>query len=595
MVDTSGRIPEEFIQALLNRVDIVELIGSYVSLRKAGANFVACCPFHNEKTPSFSVNQTKQFYHCFGCGVSGDAIQFLIEHKALTFVEAVEQLAGQVGMQMPTLDKDPQSKEYNLIYTILNDASKFFEQQLRQQEVAQHAVKYLKDRGITGLTAKNFGLGFAPPGWDNLLNGVAKTSEDKDIGVKAGLFVQRDANKYYDRFRNRIMFPIRNRRGKVIGFGGRVIDKKDEPKYLNSPETVLFNKSQELYGFYEARTSIQQQKFVLVVEGYMDVVSVAQAGITNVVATLGTACTEQHIQFLFKTTPEIVFCFDGDVAGKKAAWRSLELCLPLLDDQHRIKFLILKNNEDPDSFVRKFGAEALQTEIKRAASLPDFLFATLSKQVDLQHIDGRVQYANQVKQYLQKMPAGLLQAMLFDRLGRIIDVDPDMLQGKTKSAPSSRRAELTQTIVTKRKSVKSIGLISPAMRALALLLEDRTLLNQVPDLTNLASLDIAGSALFCAVCDILRNNPLATEDQIMAALPTDLEHNFDIAQLRGIARIVPIAGLTQEFLGALALLRRREKDLILDDLLLKAKENVLSPEDKLLLQQMLQEKGKTTD
>jgi DNA primase len=585
VVDTPGRIPEDFIQSLLSRVDIVEVINAAVPLRKAGTNYVACCPFHNEKTPSFSVNKNKQFYHCFGCGVSGDAIQFLIEHNSLSFVEAVELLAGQLGMQMPQTGQSEPSADHNLIYNILAEATAFFEQQLRQQTLAKQAVQYLKDRGLTGVTAKAFRLGFAPPGWDNLLTSIAKDPQQKEVGVKAGLFVNREGNKFYDRFRNRIVFPIRNRRGKVIGFGGRIIgSKSDEPKYLNSPETAVFSKSHELYGYYEARQAIARSNSVLVVEGYMDVVSLAQAGITNVVATLGTACTEQHVQYLFKTVPEIIFCFDGDAAGKKAAWRSLELCLPLLDDQHRVKFLILRDNEDPDSYVRKHGAAALQVEMKQAASLPDFLFTTLAKQVDLDHIDGRVQFATQIKQYLNKLPEGILKTMLFDRLAQLVNVDAALFHGK-KARPLQRRKEFSQSIISK-------ALVSPAIRALALLITYRELLAHLPeDISSLANIDIFGCNLLCAVAGIIKTAPSSSDIEIRAMLPEALREGFVAMDLRGVAHIVPKQGIIEEFLGAIEILRRRKKELVMDDLLLKAKQNVLSDADKLLLQQMLQEKG----
>lgn len=592
MVDVPGRIPEEFIHALLSRIDIVEVINSHVALRKAGANYVACCPFHNEKTPSFSVNQSKQFYHCFGCGVSGDVIQFLIERNGISFVEAVEQLAAQAGMAMPKLNNDHKSAEYNLIYNILSEATVFFEQQLRQHKLANRAVKYLKDRGLTGVVAKTFRIGFAPPGWDNLLTSIANDSDQKELGVKAGLFVKREANKYYDRFRNRIMFPIRNKRGKVIGFGGRVLDHTDEePKYLNSPETVLFNKSQELYGFYEGRQEIMRQDMVLVVEGYMDVVALAQAGFTNVVATLGTACTEQHLQSLFKTVSEVIFCFDGDNAGKKAAWRTLELCLPLLDNKQRIKFIILSANEDPDSYVRKYGAPAFANEIKKAVTLPDYLFDTLSRQVNLDQIDGRVQLANQLKEYFNKLQEGIFKSMMYDRLGKLIDIDPAMLQGKKSF--ESKHNTFTQPIVGANKAkTRSKTLTSPAMRATALLLAHRELTQDLPDLKGLENLDIPGSALFCALAKILVAMPNAADTEITRQLSPELAQNFAQAELRGAARIVPEAGVKTEFLDIIGLLRRREKELVLDDLLLKAKQNVLNDADKQLLQQMLQEKGK---
>lgn len=584
MATFNGRIPEDFIHSLLSRLDIVEVVGAVVPLRKTGSNYVACCPFHNEKTPSFSVNQNKQFYHCFGCGVSGDAIQFIIEHNSVSFVEAIELLAAQAGMPMPVIDKDSHNDEHKLIYTLLADATTFYEQQLRQQKVAQQAVQYLKDRGLTGITAKSFGLGFAPPGWDNLLTSIAKDPAQKELGVKAGLFIKKDENRYYDRFRNRIMFPIRNRRGKVIGFGARTIGNlTDEPKYINSPETPVFSKSHELYGYYEARQEIQRLQSVIVVEGYMDVVSLAQGGITNAVATLGTACTEHHIQALFKVVPEIIFCFDGDAAGKKAAWRALELSLPLLDDNHRVKFLILRGNEDPDSFVRKHGSAAMQLEIKQAVSLPDFLFDTQAKKVDLEQIDGRVQFATSIKQYLQKLPDGVLKPMLYDRLARMIDLDPAVLRGP-KAARNFKHQEHTNTIASTHKS------FSPAVRALALLITHRELLNDLPNLQNLESIDVVGSAMLCLVSGILQKDPHITDNDLRQKLPEKMSKNFNAPMLRGIAHNVPEVAIRDEFLGAIGLLRNREKELAMDELLRKAKQNALTPEEKQQLQQMLQDK-----
>ncbi len=488
-------------------------------------------------------------------------------------------------MPMPVLEKDAQSAEHKLIYTVLSEATKYFEQQLRQQTVAKQAVDYLKDRGLTGVTAKHFGLGFAPPGWDNLLNSIANNPTQKELGVKAGLFVKKDPIKYYDRFRNRIMFPIRDRRGNVIGFGARTIGTiQDEPKYINSPETVVFSKSHELYGYFEARQAIQKAQAVLVVEGYMDVVSLYQAGVSNVVATLGTACTEHHVQYLLKTVPELIFCFDGDLAGKKAAWRAMEISLPLLEDKYRIKFLLLRGGEDPDSFVRKYGLQAMQLEIKQAISLPDFLFDTLTKKYDLQQIDDRVKFANQVKQYVLKLPDGMLKTLLFDRLARTIDIDPALFRNK-QSAQQFRQREYTDIVMTKHKS------ISPAMRALALLINDRTLLGLLPDLQGLERIDIAGSALFCAIASVLHTDPEISDNDLKNKLPVEMSKYFDLPTLRGVADLVPASGRQEELLGAIGILRRREKELAMDELLRKAKQNALTPAEKQLLQQMLQEKS----
>ncbi len=591
MSNSPGRIPEDFIKTLLSRVDIVEVIGEHVSLRKTGANFMACCPFHNEKTPSFSVNQSKQFYHCFGCGVSGDAIQFLKEKTGVSFVEAVELLATQAGLSMPVIEEDPKFAQQNLIYNVLSEASSFYAQQLREHSVAKHAVQYLKDRGLTGIVAKRFQLGFAPPGWDNLLNTFPAERQARDTGVMAGLLVNRD-DRYYDRFRNRIMFPIRNRRGNVIGFGGRVIEKNsNEPKYLNSPETPAFNKSYELYGLYEARQAITEADRVLVVEGYMDVVALAQVGIQNVVATLGTACTSHHIKLLFKHATEIVFCFDGDKAGRKAAWRALELCLPLLDDKHRIKFLLLPNGLDPDSYVRAHGASALEDEIKQAISLPDYLFETIAKQADLQQIDGRVQVANDIKHHLEKLPEGLLKTMLFDRLADLVKVESGKLHKKS-IPPQNRWNEFSQPVFdNKQRGIQELVLVSPAMRAVALLFSHRELLEDLPPLVGIEGVDIAGCKLLAAVGEILQSDPAAEDEQVKQRLSAQLARYFIPAQLRGIARLVPENGFKQEFVDALNVLRKRQDELVLEKLLVKAKKNDLSAEEKVRMQQLLQDMG----
>lgn len=576
------RIPENFIQDLLSRVDIVEIIDSRVPLKKAGNNFVACCPFHQEKTPSFSVNQIKQFYHCFGCGVSGDAIQFLIEREGLNFVEAIETLAGHVGMQMPK-DNTNDSASENLIYNILTEAMRFFEVELRRHPLATNAVSYLKDRGLTGITAKEYRLGFSPPGWTNLLSQIAKDQKSRENGLKAGLFINREDGSAYDRFRNRIIFPIRNAQGKPVGFGGRVIDGKEQPKYLNSPETIVFNKSYELYGLYEARSEIRKTNQVIVVEGYMDVLALAQAGIKNVVATLGTACTEQHLKRLFKASREIVFCFDGDEAGRKAAWRALELCLPLLDDDHLVKFLVLKQGYDPDSFLQQKGVDEFQIELGHALSLADYFFTSLSEGRMVEHIDDRVQVANTASKYLKQIPDGLFKDMMFSRLAQLVSVDLAALTSK----PVVSSAKVIST-----KQVKHVQPISPAIRALALLVANRDLVELTPDLSGIQEVDILGSKLFCAVVAILKNDANLDDEQIKHKLPGQIAKNFVASELRAYARIVPVNGLLQEYLGALERLQQRQKELMMEKLLVKAQQNSLSQEDKQLLQNLLLEKEK---
>jgi DNA primase len=377
-------IPKSFVQDLLNRIDIVDVIERYVPLKKAGTNFVACCPFHNEKSPSFTVSQTKQFYHCFGCGAHGTAIGFVMEHAGMGFVDAVEELARSISIEVPREANSPaQQKVAPDLYDLMQAATRYYREQLKQ---SPRAIEYLKRRGLNGEVAARFGIGYAPDAWQNL---EAAVPNYKDASLVAtGMVIEGDGDKRYDRFRDRIMFPIVNIRGQVIGFGGRILDK-GEPKYLNSPETALFEKGHELYGLYQAQKSIRAQQRVIVVEGYMDVVALAQNGVEYAVATLGTATTPYHVQKLLRLSEQVVFCFDGDRAGQKAAWRALENALPQLQDGKRIGFLFLPEEHDPDTYIREFGTEAFEAELENSLPLSGYLLRELIAQVDLQTQEGR--------------------------------------------------------------------------------------------------------------------------------------------------------------------------------------------------------------
>ena len=357
-----GRIPREFIDELLARLDVVEVINRRVPLKKAGKDFKACCPFHNEKTPSFTVSRPKQFYHCFGCGVSGTAITFLMEFEHLSFPEAVEELAGEAGLEVPDTGPARSGDNPTLpLLEILGEASRYYKDQLRSHRDASTTIAYLKQRGLTGEIAAQFDLGYAPTGWDNL-SSTADNEEKLDLMVKAGLISKRESGGHYDRFRARVIFPIHDNKGRVIAFGGRLLDE-GEPKYLNSPETPVFHKGSELYNLHRARSAIAQQQMSIVVEGYMDVLALAQHGIDHCVATLGTATTTTHLQRLFRLAPSIVFCFDGDRAGRDAAGRALEIALPLLESGRQVSFLFLPDGEDPDSVVRDQGADRFRVLI----------------------------------------------------------------------------------------------------------------------------------------------------------------------------------------------------------------------------------------
>lgn len=421
-----GSIPRSFIEDLLARSDIVQVINQRVPLKKAGATYKACCPFHSEKTPSFNVNPQKQFYHCFGCGASGDSLKFLMEYDGLSFIEAVEQLAAMNGMEVPREKLSPkqqaEQQKTKDLYDVTFAVAKYYRAQLRSHPMSEQAKSYLKNRGLTSDIAKEFVIGFAPDGWDSLVTGLHADEALKNQLVETGMLIKKDNGRTYDRFRNRIMFPIRDGRGRVIAFGGRVMNPEDQPKYLNSPETSIFHKTYTLYGLYEMRQSRQNYDHVLVVEGYMDVVALAQFGIRNAVATLGTAITSEHLDVLFRQVNEVVFCFDGDEAGKKAAWKALELALPLLTDTRTVKFLFLDQGEDPDSTVRKEGVEGFQQRVSKAMSLSAFLFNGLQSKLSMpiSTIEGQQQLIALAKPYItqaQSAMPDLLTKVLSDLVG----------------------------------------------------------------------------------------------------------------------------------------------------------------------------------
>lgn len=446
-------IPESFINELLNRIDVVDIIDKRVPLKKTGANFVACCPFHQEKTPSFSVSPSKQFYHCFGCGAHGSAISFLIDHDGLNFIDAIHELAKVVGLKVPNqVDEKPEKKKENIV---LEDslilAKKYYQARLK---ASPEAIKYLKSRGLTGEIAKQFSIGFAPGGWNNL-NEVFK-DYDNDVLIKSGLINKNEKGKRYDRFRNRIMFPIYNAKGQLVGFGGRVIDEKDSPKYYNSPETSLFQKSYELYGLLAARKSIRDKGYVLVVEGYMDVVSLAQHGISNAVATLGTATTSFHIQKLIRYTSEIIFCFDGDEAGKSAAWRAMQNSLASVTDEVQLKFLFLSEQHDPDSYVRENSKEKFEKLAKDATPLSEYVVHYLTKKNDLTSQEDRVKFLNSVEPILNNIASLKLTFLLKKRISELLNLTIDELdkvinvKSKENTKPSSKNIPREATSMVRR-------------------------------------------------------------------------------------------------------------------------------------------------
>ena len=429
-------IPDSFKQDLLNRVDIVDVVQRYVQLRKAGANYVGLCPFHNEKSPSFSVSPTKQFYHCFGCGVHGNAIGFLMAYASLGYVDAVKDLASQVGMQVPELrprtpEEAARKEREPDLYAIMERAMDFYRAQLKK---TPRAIEYLKGRGLSGEIAARYRMGYAPDGWQGLKEAFP-SYEDKPL-VELGLVVENEG-KRYDRFRDRVMFPIQNARGVVIGFGGRILDK-GEPKYMNSPETPLFEKGRELYGLPQAREAIRDAGRVLVVEGYMDVVALAQFGVSYAVATLGTATTPVHVAKLLRLADELVFCFDGDAAGRKAAWRALEVSLPLAPDNKPVRFLFLPDGEDPDTYVRKHGKAAFEARVAEAETLSQFLLAQLRADADLASPEGRAQFVSAAKPHIQKLTAPALRVQLVNAIGELARVSETDIQRLLDLTPAKR-------------------------------------------------------------------------------------------------------------------------------------------------------------
>lgn len=464
-------IPQSFIQDLLHRVDIVDVVDRHVKLKRAGANYVACCPFHGEKTPSFTVSQSKQFYHCFGCGAHGTAIGFVMEYNGAGFVDAVKELAQSVGMQVPEVRSEQAARkagEGEDIYGVLLQAAQFYRARLKD---APRAIDYLKGRGLSGEIAKRFGVGYAPEGWQGLA--AAFPDYSAKALVTAGLVKHTEEGKRYDVFRDRIMFPIVDVRGNVIGFGGRVLGE-GEPKYLNSPETPVFEKGRELYGLYQARRAIRDAGRVIVVEGYMDVVALAQSGVAYAVATLGTATTPTHVQKLLRQADEIVFCFDGDDAGRRAAWRALENSLGQLVDGKQLRFLFLPQGEDPDTYVRGQGKAAFETLLDKAVPLSQFLRDELVSRVDIGASEGRAKLLQDAKPLVKQVAAPLLSLLLRKQLAELAGVTQQELDGQYQIKPESKR----QVQPIKRSAPLSLSLVQQLIARLMFNSEHAALLNR---------------------------------------------------------------------------------------------------------------------
>ena len=574
-----GRIPREFIDELLARLDVVEVINRRVPLKKAGKDFKACCPFHNEKTPSFTVSRPKQFYHCFGCGVSGTAITFLMEFEHLSFPEAVEELAGEAGLEVPDTGPARSGDNPTLpLLEILGEASRYYKDQLRSHTDASTTIAYLKQRGLTGEIAAQFDLGYAPTGWDNL-SSTAGNEEKLDLMVKAGLISKRESGGHYDRFRARVIFPIHDSKGRVIAFGGRLLDK-GEPKYLNSPETPVFHKGSELYNLHRARSAIAQQQMSIVVEGYMDVLALAQHGIDHCVATLGTATTTTHLQRLFRLAPSIVFCFDGDRAGRDAAGRALEIALPLLESGRQVSFLFLPDGEDPDSVIRDQGADTFRTLIESATPLPDLLFDTLLNQTDLTRMDGKARLATLARPLISRVPEGPLRELMQQRLSDLTGVAPSGLGGLATTPP---------TVPHKRASARSKRL-SPLATAISVLVQRPQLATGLDLPTAVVDTqDDPGVQLLTKVHGFARENPQLTTASLIERFRGD-EQQPTLEKLASRNHLVDDDGLEIFLAETLATLASQSIDDTIAELLRLASERELSGIEKQQLGELYQQR-----
>ena len=575
----AGLIPQGFIDELLARVDIVSVIDARVPLKKAGHEFKACCPFHNEKTPSFYVSPTKQFYHCFGCGAHGTAIGFLMEYERLEFPDAVEDLARDLGLEVPQQEggpAHPSSEPLDELRELLEKVNAYYQRQLREHGQRARAVDYLKARGVDGPIAARFGLGYAPPGWDGLrdaLGGQATAGL-----LKLGLLIERGEGGGYDRFRDRVMFPIRDRRGRVVGFGGRTL-ADDPAKYMNSPESPLFHKGRELYGLYEARAAVRQLERLVVVEGYMDVVALAQHGVPFAVATLGTATTADHLDALYRAAPEVVFCFDGDRAGRQAAWRALDQALPTQRDGRTARFLFLPEGEDPDSLVRSEGEAGFRARLEKAMPLSEYLVSEIAGQVDMGIPEGRARLHQLAAPLVAKVPEGVFRELLLERLGQAVQLSAEKLSKlitKPEAAPAPPRAH-------KRRPGSGP---SPVRFALGLLLRRPQLAERVASTAGWAETDLPGAALLVQVVETLQATPGITTAGLLERWRDDPEGRH-LHRLLEREDPVPEAGLEAEFDDTVRRLDALAREARLEILLAQAEQGTLDAAGKEELRTLL--------
>jgi DNA primase len=591
----AGRIPQTFIDEIVARSDIVEIIGARVPLKKAGREFKACCPFHGEKTPSFWVSPEKQFYHCFGCGAHGTVVGFLMQYEKLGFLDAIADLAQRAGLDIPQEARGaPSSAAAVDLYEVLARAARFFEQCLAD---SPRGLEYVRRRGIDAPTTARFALGFAPDSWNAVLNRFGAEGEDRRRLLQTGLIIERDTRGgerqagHYDRFRDRLMFPIRDARGRVLGFGGRVIDQ-GEPKYLNSPETPLFHKGAELYGLYEARQAHTDFKRLLVVEGYMDVVRLHQAGITYAVATLGTATTQEHLNKIFRLTSEVAFCFDGDRAGRQAAWRALENALPMARDGRELKFLFLPEGHDPDSWVGAEGVAAFENRLKMALPLSEYLVGQLVAQVDLTHVDGRARLAALARPLFGRIPEGVYRELLADRLAAEIRMPASKLKELLLAGAPSNPAARTRSAEAQRAPM-SAGRGGLLRQAITLVLHYPTAARAVSGRVQLSEVARPG----VGVLQELLEQAAMLEAPTSAMLLERWRDRPEYARLAQLAITEPLVPDSQAAAGELAmavekLLEAYGPGRRMDELLRKSEEMGLNSEEKAELSSLLVAKGR---
>ena len=634
----AGLIPQSFIDDLLNRTDIVDVVSSRVQMKKAGKNYTACCPFHKEKTPSFSVSPDKQFYYCFGCGAGGNALGFIMDHDNLDFPQAVEELAKAAGMEIPREESGrahkPRQPTDSPLYPLLTAAAEFYRQALKSHPARKAAVDYLKGRGLTGEIARDFGLGFAPPGWDNLYKHLSSDTLQQKAMIDAGLLVENtETGKRYDRFRDRVMFPIRDSRGRIIAFGGRVLGD-DKPKYLNSPETPVFHKGQELYGLFEARKFNRSLDEIIVVEGYMDVIALAQQGLRNAVATLGTATSEEHMKRLFRVVPSVLFCFDGDQAGRNAAWRALEATLPCLQDGRRARFLFLPEGEDPDTLVRSEGTDAFKARINQHAQpLADYFFQQLTEEADPRSLEGKAHMATLAAPLIDKVPGANLRTLMRQRLSEITGLTSETVSQLAQKAPTPAQPSydpgidydampdysdfqqpdtyLPQQEWTPKKSGSGgkkwenkpwdkkgkrsgereqawipVGVEPPTLTALRTLLHHPQLAKKVEDAGHFAAEDQTNNQLLIALVEAVQKNPKLSSIQLLSRWH-GTEQGRLLQRLLEKEWLIDADNLEQQFFDTITSLSARQRERNLEQLLRKARQGELSSEEKQQLLDLL--------